>query len=66
MTIEPLKPRTRKTQLNVGFDANDRERIKACAEKANVSEADIVRLLVGAGIDNLEVQLKIKRQRRAR
>jgi len=64
VTIEPVKPRTRKKQLNVGFDEADRERIRACAEKADCAEADIVRLLVGRGIDELETQLKIRRRKR--
>ncbi len=66
MTIEPLKSVRKSKQLCVSFPDEMRERIKACAEKANVHEADIVRLLIGEGMDNLEVQLKIKRQRRAR
>lgn len=64
MTIEPLKPTRKSRQLSVGFPDEMRDRIKACAEKADCHEADIVRLLVGEGIDNLEVQLKIKRRRK--
>ncbi len=65
MEIDPLKPRTRKKQLNVGFSEEDRTRIKACADKVNCSEADIVRLLVGRGMEDLEIELKIKRKRRS-
>ncbi len=64
MTIEPLKSRRANKQLSVSLTEEVRDRIKTCAEKANVSESDIVRLLINQGLEDLEVQLKVKRRRR--